>query len=176
MGAIRVVIAIVADNVPAAYLDTCVISGLVRSQLDETEESALLELLKRFDDGSLNLVVSEIAEREIARIPPAHRTPHDDFYNLLSAVPTFRPPALTRLSPLGLPMPDPHWPLWKDLTKVLSDDDANHAYQVISYGFDFLVTVDRRTILRHQEYLRESCHLNALLPSEALKSLEESET
>lgn len=161
----------VRDHGLAAYLDTCVISGLVRSQLDAAEERALLELLKRFRGGSLKLVVSEIAQRETAEIPQLHRKPHEDFYNILSAVPALRPLALTRLGSVGIPMPDPDWALWRNLTRVLSDNDARHAYQVISYGFDFFVTVDRRTILRHREYLCQTCGLNVLLPSEALQRL-----
>ena len=161
----------IVNTVPTAYLDTCLISGIARNDLQPREQDALRELLGLYERGTLRLLTTSVAHDEISRIPEEYRAPHEDVYSRLLNVPTVRVGGLTRPSSIGLPMANPNWRLWRGLNSLLTDDDAKHVFQAIKHRVTFFVTVDCQTILRHEMVLKERFRLNALSPSATLESL-----
>jgi hypothetical protein len=61
----------------AAYLDTCIVSGLVKGDLQPAQETALLRILEARKRGDLQLVTSETTKTEIDQIPEQHRRLHE---------------------------------------------------------------------------------------------------
>ena len=94
-----------------AYLDTCVVSGLARSDLAPAECEAMIEL-RRYEGGSVDFVTSAVALAELEQIPSEHQTPHLAVYHLLRKVRVLPEPSLTRLGPSGHPMANPNRLIW----------------------------------------------------------------
>jgi len=61
--------------IPKGYLDTCIVSGLVKNDLGAEQESALRRILEARDRGVIEIVTSEVTKAEIDRIHPQHRAP-----------------------------------------------------------------------------------------------------
>ena len=73
---------------PSGYLDTNLMSGLVKEDLGPVELPALRELLRRRKAGEIILCTSHEASEELGRIPAAARARHEDIYMLIDDVPT----------------------------------------------------------------------------------------
>lgn len=70
-----------------AYVDTCIVSGLVKNELKPADKTALLCILTARETGEILLVTSEVTGLEIARISQEYRAPHEAAYQLLARVP-----------------------------------------------------------------------------------------
>jgi hypothetical protein len=58
-----------------AYLDTCLLSALVKGDIPQSELNALKDLLVRFKRGEVSLFCSSAVEDELKKIPEAYRRP-----------------------------------------------------------------------------------------------------
>ena len=155
-----------------AYLDTCVVSGLARNDLPPAECEAMIELLHRYEVGSVDFVTSAVALSELEQIPSEHQAPHITVYRLLRKVTVLTEPSLTRMSPLYLPMANPDHLTWSQIQAILPDDnDAKHVFQAVQHRVDYFVTVDKSTILKHKSALAAQAGIRAVKPSELLASL-----
>lgn len=156
-----------------AYLDTCVVSGLARNDLAQAEREAMIELLRRYEVGSVDFVTSAVALSELEQIPSEHQTPHLAVYHLLRKVKVLPEPSLTRLGPWGGPMANPERRIWSRIQAILPDEnDAKHVFQAAKHSVDYFVTVDQSTILRHKSALAAQAGVCTVKPSELLASLE----
>jgi hypothetical protein len=156
-----------------AYFDTCIISGLAKEDLDTAQQTALVEVLRFYKAGSVELVTSELAQEEIIRIPERHRIRHEVIYNLLANIPITRAKWIdSGLSLLGVGGGSRFDPLYLELRTILPDElDAQHIFQAIKSNADFFVTTDKRTILRHRQDLESRYALKLVLPSELVSAL-----
>jgi hypothetical protein len=68
---------------PSAYFDTNIISGLAKGEYSEDVALALVQLTALSKNGRVDLHTSEIAEDELALIPPRYRKQHLVIYNLI---------------------------------------------------------------------------------------------
>lgn len=154
---------------PYVYLDTCLISGLVRADLPQIEYSSLLELLKLQKNGTIRLVTSPVANDELKKIPKEYREKHEIIYNLLTDVPIHRWGSITGLSPIGIPGFG-HRRLNKDYLKlqnILPDiEDAKHIYQAICNSVDVFLTADYRTIVSKRSPIEASFTIRIRSPNE----------
>ena len=121
------------------YVDTCIISGIAKRDLTEGESTALLKILQLRKQGTLEVVTSEQAAVEIARIPPAHRRPHELVLSLLAEVPivqTHRTDSgLLLMGVGGGRREDPIFTLLK--TTLPDIDDAHHIFQAAKNGAQY---------------------------------------
>jgi hypothetical protein len=159
-----------------AYLDTCIVSGLAREDLSPSQQAGVASLLQLYKADRVDLVTSEIAKEEIAKVPEQFRSRHETIYLLLRDVPVARASwtdsGLTLMGVGGGRREDP---LYRELKQMLPDDaDAQHVFQAIRAGADYFVTTDARTILRFAEPIREQHGIVAALPSDCAKSIEAS--
>lgn len=156
----------------SAYLDTCLVSALVKRDIEERELNALVEILLRFERAELALVCSDAVEDELAKIPSDDRRPHLQQLRVFERIPRLAPGGITRLSPMGMPAPNPYRALWDKLQALLPDnDDAEHVFITWTNRIDYLVTVDSRTMLRHKTAVQALCGVWLVLPTEFLDAL-----
>jgi hypothetical protein len=142
---------------PIAYLDTCIVSGVVKRDIGNENMSALQRILAAMDRGVLDIVTSSVTKTEIDRIPDAYRTPHDNVLELLRRVPT-APKHIGSTRIIGGPnatagITTAGWredPLFAQLRSLLPDaEDAEHTFQASRNGARYLITVDQKTLLKH---------------------------
>jgi hypothetical protein len=154
-----------------AYLDTCIVSGLAKDDLDPLEQTAVMYLLEAHKQGDLKLVTSAVTAREISQIPEEFRRAHSVIYSLLSDVPSVALGSITSLSLMGTPGPGRDDPMFESLKCLLPDpEDAEHVFQAAQNGVQYFVTVDRSTMLKHAAQVESVCGVKLVAPS-ALKSL-----
>ena len=131
------------------YLDTCLVSGLVKRDLRTLELSALRTILRAHKSGAIAIVTSHVTNDELGRMPEDARAPHEDIYALLEdlpqAVESRTDSGLTLMGVGGGTREDE---LFTQLKTMLPDvDDARHLFQAIKNGADYFVTDDERTIV-----------------------------
>lgn len=151
-----------------AYLDTCIVSGLVKDDLAKPEAEALQRILVARKRGAVSITTSAVTHDELSSIPEEHRAPHELLYNLLDdvpAAPTHRTDSgLTLMGVGGGRREDP---LLTQLRAILADEgDAQHVFQAARNGVEFLITADVRSFARHSEQLQELCGVRVVLPSQ----------
>jgi hypothetical protein len=163
---------------PTAYLDTNLVSGLVKEDLGDVELVALSELLRLREQGAIGLVTSHITAEELSKIPPEGRGRHDDIYMRFDDVPAideqFRMPMVIRGGP-GSRIVRP--PIVEDaalhqLRSILPDvTDARHVFQAARNGVDYFVTCDYRTIVKHAAAVQAAVGIVVCLPSQLVAEL-----
>jgi hypothetical protein len=160
--------------IPKVYLDTCIVSGIAREDLTSAEQGAVLALLRFHKARRVELVTSEVAKREIARVPQKFRSRHEAVYFLLQDVPVARAEwtdgglALTGVG--GGRREDP---LYTNLKALLPGElDAQHVFQAIRADADCFATTDGKTILRFARKLQAEYGLVAALPTECVRSID----
>jgi len=73
-----------------AYLDTCIVSGIIKKDLKPEQQEAILKLLEYRKNGIVSMVTSKIAKDEIEKIPEKYRYEHQMTYLLIADVPVCR--------------------------------------------------------------------------------------
>lgn len=152
--------------IPRAYLDTCIVSGLAKSDLKDVDRSALLRILQDAKAGKLDLVTSEVTATELERIPDEYKNLHEVIYNLLLNVPSVR----THRSDSGLTMMgvgggSREDPLFGQLKQMLPDlGDAEHTFQAAMSKVEYLITVDGRSFLRFADEVSRLCEVRIITP------------
>jgi len=155
-------------NDKLAYLDTCVISGLAKNVLEDSESGAMVALLSDYESKSFRFVTSSKVLDELNQIPnKKDRTSHLTIYHLLSKVRALPDPSITRMGLDGGIARNPDREVWSSLRAIVPDEnDANHLYQAIQNGARFFVTVDFATILRYKSEIDNKFNIIACRPSE----------
>lgn len=155
-----------------AYLDTVLVSSIVKRDLSADEQKALSALLRARSTGKLVAVTSGVTMEEIARLPPDVRSGHEDILHLIEmveAAPEARTDSGLTMMGVGGGMRED--PVLTSLKETLPDEsDARHLFQAIRCDATHFVTADKRTILRHRESLG-GLGLEIVLPSEVLARL-----
>ncbi len=152
-----------------AYLDTCILSGLVRNDLSLEESEAMVALLSS-PSKVIEFVTSNVALSEIEQIPLEHRIPHLAIYHLLGKVHALPEPSITRLAPWGGPRSNPDRWLWMQIGDILPDGkDVEHLYQVVKNKVEYFVTVDEATILKHKAILASKVGVWVVRPGDLLR-------
>ena len=151
------------------YLDTCLISAIVKSDIKEIEKMALLEIRQNYIAGKIELFTSEHVEEELNKIPSQYRQSHLDVFDMFSSVPKPTVGGLTRLGPGGFPIGNPKRRKMNALLSLLPDnDDAWHLFIASSNRISCFVTVDVNTVIKHKNEINNICGVEAMLPSEFL--------
>jgi hypothetical protein len=133
-----------------ASLDTSIVSGAARGQLEPAQRSALDVILEAHESGRIRLVRSKTLDAELSEIPEQYRSPHDEIAARLIRVPPiyeYYPPR-TNMTVGGIPdiVEDPRR---TELVNLLPHvDDADHIFQASRNGIKFFVTRDEKSILR----------------------------
>lgn len=152
----------------AAYLDTCVVSGLAREDLPEVELTALDKILEAQKRGAVSLVTSRVTKEEIDKIPDVHRRKHQTIYNLLADIPeakAFRRDRFLDILPWDFGMR--LQPMLAQLITTLPDEaDARHVYQAAQNGVGYFVTTDYKTILAHRTQIEQIAKIKPRSPQE----------
>ncbi len=150
------------------YLDTCLISAIVKSDIKEAEQVALVKLKEKYIANQVELFASEHVEEELNKIPSQYRQQHLDIFRLFNSVPKARVGGLTRLGPMG-PTANPKRRKMTALLSILPDnDDAWHLFIASSNRIAFFITVDVNTVIKYKIEIKNICGVEAMLPSEFL--------
>ncbi len=151
----------------AAYLDTCVISGYVKNELEANERGAFEKIMAAYTSGRIDLLRSAIVEQEIAAIPDRYRTPHYDLLANFLSIPVPSVGGLTRMGPLGFSMANPLRRLKQRLSEILPDEnDQWHIFAAARNRVRFFITVDIRTILSRRERVLAASGVEPVTPAE----------
>lgn len=149
-----------------AYLDTCVVSAVVKSELSMLEQSALASICRAHEKGEVVLSCSPVVEEEISKIPLSYRTAHAEILRVFSSVPKVAIGGLTQLRPGGVTANPRRW-LWNRLLTVLPDEnDVWHLFVAARNRIRHFVTVDQRTILSRRDAVLKASGVDPMLPSE----------
>jgi len=155
-----------------AYLDTCIVSGLAKSDLSSIEQEALKKILDLHEAESVELCTSAEVEEELSEIPDEHREPHLQVFRRFLDLPRAKTGALTSLGSLG-PMGNPRTRRLNGLKEAgLDDTDAMHVFIAASNRMKYFVTTDKKTILRHADQIQAVSGVHAILPSDFLNLLD----
>jgi len=154
-----------------AYLDTCIVSGLVKGDLNKADEAALVCILQAGKAGVLELVTSDVTATELSQIPAEHRLPHEAIYYLLADVrcaKTHRTDSGLMLMGVGGGRRED--PLLAELRNLLPDDgDANHVFQAACNSVSALITVDRKSFLSRAEQIVRICGVRVVTPGDFVR-------
>ncbi len=157
------------DQRMKVYLDTCIISGLAKEDLDESEWAASLQILKLHKDKVIETITSPVAKEEIDRIPEIYRSRHLEVYDLLKGIPAVGYLRLDFFSVSGLRVKQTKE--FGALFSLLHDrDDAKHIYQAYRSGVNYFITVDRRSILNKYVEIYSICKVKEYAPSEFINN------
>jgi hypothetical protein len=157
------------------YVDTCVVSGLAKTNdLCPPVIEALWRILDLHEAAQVHLLTSSVMKDEIAKIPEQYRTRHRALYTLFAKIPitaTHRTDSgLTLMGVGGGQRTDP---LFKALQGILPDEpDARHIFQAVKNKVDYFLTVDKRTILRHRVAVENCCGIKVFNPKEMVQVIE----
>jgi hypothetical protein len=155
---------------PTAYLDTCIISALVKNDVDAVEQRALDDLIARYDRGEATFICSEVVDSELAKIPENYKGPHLKMLALFRSVPRALVGGVTRMSLMGTPTANPRHQKWQRLIGILPDEeDAWHVFVASENGIKYLVTVDQRTMLSRADTVLRASGVQLVRPSEFLR-------
>ncbi len=156
-------------SVLKGYLDTCLISAIVKSDLKEAEQLALINIHEKYIAREIELFASEHVEEELNKIPLNYRQQHLDMFGIFGLVPKLIVGGLTRLGPIGVPTANPKRRALNSLLSLLPDgDDAWHLLIASSNRITYFVTADESTVIKYKEKIKDICGVEALLPSEFL--------
>ncbi len=149
------------------YLDTCVISGLIKNDIGKENYIALEELF--FTD--LCIVTSEVAKKEISKIPDKYRKEHENIYEALNKIPTIKHFSHnSNLMLMGVGGGRSDDPLFALLKNILPDeDDALHIFQATKNQAKNFITVDIRTILKFSDKLADITSMEFYTPETFMK-------
>ena len=159
-----------------AYLDTCIVSGLAKSDLSSTELEAFNKILDLHDAGSVELFTSAEVADELSAIPEKHRESHLEVFERFLDLPRIEKiGGVTRLGPMGLPTSNPLRKMRNRLKEAgLDETDAMHVFIATTNRVEYFVTTDKKTILRYADQIKEASGIKAVLPSDFQKLLESS--
>lgn len=147
------------------YLNTCIISGLAKEDIDLSELEALSRILELQSNQTIEIVTSSVAKEELEKIPENFKRRHMMVYNLLKNVPAVDYLQLDFFSVTGLRVKQTKE--FGALYSLLKDTgDAKHIYQAFRSGIDFFITVDSRSILNKYYEIKEICNMKVYLPSD----------
>lgn len=158
--------------IETAYLDTCLVSALVKNDIDTTEQQALAEILGRYERGEVMLTCSPVVEAELAKIPANFSGPHLNLLSKFASVPKSQVGGVTRMGPAGTPTGNLRYALWRSIRRVLQEQDAWHVFVASRNRIRYLVTVDRRTMLSRSQEVLQVSGVHLVSPSEFVHVLE----
>ena len=157
-----------------AYLDTCIVSEIVKNEIGADEIRALRELLTMHDENQISLSVSDAVEDELNDIPPEHAAPHHKIFEKFRNLPKTNVGGITRMGLSGGLARNPKYRLWKRLTACLPDEpDAMHVFVAATNRCSHLVTVDRKTMLTRAEEVYAASGVHLVLPTEMLAEVKQ---
>ena len=152
-----------------AYLDTCIVSGLVKNDIPRDELRVLCNLLQQYERGGVKFVCSDVVQSELDRIPLDYKGPHIEKLKLFRSMPRVSVGGLTRPSLMGTPSANPRHLLWRRLTRILKERDAQHVFVASGNRIKYLITVDRRSMLSHADEVLQASGVQLVRPSEFLQ-------
>ncbi len=160
-----------------AYLDTCIISGLVKQDLKQEQQTAMLKLLEYRKNDIISIVTSKVAKVEIEKIPKEYRYQHLLIYRLIADVPICKTFSIHSRGLMGMGMGLGMGSgsrrlnqIYKSLKELLPDEqDANHIYQASKNKVKYFLTADEQTILIFSEKIFKICDVIAISPVEFFK-------
>lgn len=144
---------------PMAYLDTCVISGLAKNDIEPTKRQAVLDVLDAHKKGAVKLITSSLTRDEISKIPAEYRTGHEAIYQLLEDI-----PVTSKIN-------SAKDPLLTSLSLMLEAQDAMHVFEAAKNNVDYFVTLDQRTILKKQKEIFWETKVRAVSPVDLATTL-----
>ncbi len=155
------------------YVDTCIISGLVKQDMPVKEAESLLEILKMNKEGKVQLVTSNLSLDEINKIPDNYRKTHEFFYYLLKEIPLSNVSPLQGLIGQGIIPFAREDPVFTKLKEILPDEtDQHHLYQAIRNSCDYFMTLDKKTILKYRNRLfLDICEFMVMSPTDIVTIL-----
>src|SRR5262249_8592221 len=129
---------------PRVYLDTCIISSLVKCDLSPEENDAVEHILDAYQATRLQLYTSPRAKEEIQRNRlPEHRNIQTRFYKLISALPVVQEVNTdSGLLLMGVGGGSHRDRLYAELLTLLTEYDAKHVFQAIKNRMDVFITTD----------------------------------
>lgn len=157
-----------SSSIPRAYLDTCVISGLVEEDLKSKDQVAVREMMGLVQESRLTVCTSTEARGELLDLEPQerrqqHMQAYDEIQTLkreadwLDPEEPFTPEAMQILGRLREVLPD--------------EMDARHIAHAAMHGVNDFVTSDYRTILSRAGEVEEVSGVSVWSPREYHSSL-----
>ncbi len=146
------------------YLDTVLISALVKNDIPLLEINALKAIQELHQRGLIKCYVSEKVRQELADIPEEYQKLHLEIFNLFEMAETFKNKRVMDIIGGGMiPFPREE-PLLLRLKQIFKADDAEHIFQAFQNKCFFL-TVDGG-ILRGRDRIETTKSIKILRPSE----------
>lgn len=154
-----------------AYIDTCVVSEKINRELSNEDVRAIDSIFDAYRDSRIKLYTSNKVKAELGEIPPAYREPHINLCNTLASLPVIKIVRKFSMSPLGLPIRNVKHRQKERIDRILQGMDRWHVFIAASNRIEYLITTDRRTILRHKDAVLDAIGVKARSPSEFLVEL-----
>ncbi len=142
------------------YLDTNIVSALVRGDLSPRDQRALHDILGLADSSACTLAASTVVREELERIPPEFQREHLAQYELLAHL---RGSAVTWMDEGSVVTNS----VYAKLRTILPDEpDARHLFQASENAVEQFVTADYKTILRYASEIERVAGVHARSPSQ----------
>ena len=151
------------------YLENSVTSARIRQDWPDPADGVATERIFAAEtNGVLQIVTSAITAEEIGRISKElYRLPHTEQYNQIEKVKSSS--TMKAMAPpfFGEAYYYTENEIYKQLRRVLPDRmDAEHVFQAVASGIEYLLTIDERTMLKHRFAVYRICGVSLQRPSE----------
>lgn len=111
------------------YLDTCLISAVIKLDLNEIDQLALNKINDKYIANEVELFVSEHVEEELIKIPLQFRQKRLDVFDMFASAPKATVGGVTKIGLHGGVAANPKRRQMKALLSLLPDkDDAWHLF------------------------------------------------
>lgn len=148
------------------YLDTNIVSAIVRGDLSRENQDALENILAAFQKGSVEFCTSQVTREELEKIPnQQHRAQHVRLSNLIRLVPIAQEFYTdSGLSMMGVGGGRHQVPLYRDLRGLLDENDARHVFQAIKNQVQVFLTADGPVLGKQDQLSKHG--IKAMSPAE----------
>ena len=155
------------------YLDTCVLSALVKGELSSDDSQAVVQIGQLVQSSDVTVWTSTVMKEELDRIPEPYRGRHLSAYQGIKTVtghPTTNWIDDDPASPT-FNLPTVHPTFAKVESLVPDRDDARHLFQASMNGVEDFVTIDQRTILSRAEPIKQKAGIRVWSPASYVRQL-----
>jgi len=166
------------------YLDTNIISFIVKDDVPKEQREALIRIYSFYEQGFIDFYTSETVKKELEKIPKEHKdqlAKASTIWMLFDKAKMF--PTRRSVAGWGVAMwGEARWgdgverddPIFKALNSIFDNVDAEHIFLCIKNSIPYFVTYDKRTILNRaskNKKLLDEYGIRILSPKEFEDSL-----
>jgi len=152
----------IASNVSFVFVDTCIIGNVVKGDCSPEDRSALSAIMV-LPTSQISFGASTLVREEIEQIPKEYRSAHVGMYDTLRNFPTSDVTWVDESDP-SIIASDTRY---RRAQEILSGrTDAHLVVDAVNEQYDYFLTTDYKTVLRHASEVESEFSIKPVSPSQ----------